>query len=86
MLYDSIIFHLQYKAGLNAKSSSKSHGPTFSFNSLIDNSDIDVSGAWLELTLLCQCYGQHQQGTNSYAVLASQLQPLNIAHAPSLHT
>ena len=71
MLYDSIIFCLQYKVGLNATSSSKYHGSTSSFNPLTDNSDFDVSGAWLELALLCQCYSEHQQGTNSYAALES---------------
>ena len=46
--------YLQYKAGLNDKGSS-SLSNAFS-------EDVDVSCAWLELTLLCQCYGQHQQG------------------------
>ena len=57
--------YLQYKAGLSSKGSSPSHPPVSSFSTFADNTDVDVSGAWLELTLLCQSYGHHQQGAST---------------------
>lgn len=36
------------------------------------NAVSDVASAWLELTLLCQCYGQYQEGS-VYCMLNANL-------------
>ncbi len=50
----------QFKAGLHSQPGGVSSTPTSKFGD--PDPGADVTSAWLELTLLSQCYGTFQEG------------------------
>ncbi len=73
IMYICVYNYTQYKTGLVQGSQPSSPRPHLNTDQLplsppvMSLSPYDTSIAWLELTLLCQCYGPLQQGMCTYA-------------------